>query len=109
MSGAFIPVVGGMFADALAKLLVDPYYKKCHWVGLVVIVILFPMLKIIAIVIYVAAALIQPIGDTKVADTYKDANSLLLVFTWWHCFANVLRPLLSSWSPPRDCDAKVGD
>ncbi|NMA03016.1 MAG: stage III sporulation protein AE [Clostridia bacterium] len=87
MSGAFIPVVGGMFADALDAVIGGSLLLKnaIGLVGLVVIgvITLFPMLKIIAIVIIykLAAALIQPIGDTKVADTLQGmANSLLLVF-----------------------------
>ena len=87
MSGAFIPVVGGMFADALDAVIGGSLLLKnaIGLVGLVVIgvITLFPMLKILAIVIIykLAAALIQPIGDTRVADTLQGmANSLLLVF-----------------------------
>ena len=51
-------------------------------VGLVVIVITLSHVKNTIVIIYkLAAALIQPIGDTKVADTLQGmANSLLLVF-----------------------------
>lgn len=87
MSGAFIPVVGGMFADALDAVIGGSLLLKnaIGLVGLVVIgiITLFPMLKILAIVIIykLAAALVQPIGDTKVTDTLQGmANSLLLVF-----------------------------
>ena len=67
------------------------------------VITLFPMLKIIAIVIIykLVAALIQPIGDTKVADTLQGmANSLLLVFASVATVSLMFfSDLLSSWSP----------
>ena len=54
-------------------------------VGLLAIgaIVLFPVLKILAIILIykVCAALIQPIGESAIADTIQNmSNSLLLVF-----------------------------
>lgn len=87
MTGAFIPVVGGMFADVLEAIIGGSLLLKnaVGLVGLMVIgfITLFPVLKILAIVIIykIAAALIQPIGDPAIADTIQSmGNSLLMVF-----------------------------
>jgi len=87
MSGAFIPVVGKMFADVLEAVIGGSLLLKnaVGLVGLLAIgaISLFPVLKILAIVIIykLAAALIQPIGDSNIADTIQSmGNSLLLVF-----------------------------
>ena len=87
MTGAFIPVVGGLFADVLEAVIGGSLLLKnaVGLVGLVAIgfITLFPALKIIAIVIIfkVAAALIQPIGDSNIADTIQSmGNSLIMIF-----------------------------
>jgi stage III sporulation protein AE len=87
MTGAFIPVVGGMFADVLEAIIGGSLLLKnaVGLVGLMVIgfITLFPVLKILAIVIIykIAAALIQSIGDPAIADTIQSmGNSLLMVF-----------------------------
>ncbi|KJS88323.1 MAG: stage III sporulation protein AE [Peptococcaceae bacterium BICA1-8] len=87
MTGAFIPVVGGLFADVLEAVIGGSLLLKnaVGLVGLVTIgfITLFPAIKIIAIVIIfkVAAALIQPIGDSNIADTIQSmGNSLIMIF-----------------------------
>lgn len=87
MTDAFIPVVGGLFADVLEAVIGGSLLLKnaVGLVGLVAIlfIILFPVLKILAVVIIfkLAAALIQPIGDSNLADTIQSmSNSLIMVF-----------------------------
>ena len=83
----FIPVVGGLFSDALEMVLGCSLLIRnaLGGVGILVIIIicLFPSLKIIAIVLTyrLAAALIQPIGDGNLVECLGSiGNSLLLVF-----------------------------
>jgi len=87
MTDAFIPVVGGLFADVLEAVIGGSLLLKnaVGLVGLAAIgfITLFPVLKILAVVIIfkIAAALIQPIGDTNIADTIQSmGNSLIMVF-----------------------------
>jgi stage III sporulation protein AE len=87
MTGAFVPVVGKMLADATEVVLGASLLIK-NAVGIVGIVILFvlcvfPVIKILAMVLVyrLAAALVQPIGDTKVAEALDTmAGMLTLVF-----------------------------
>src|SRR5690606_852902 len=86
LSDAFIPVVGGMFADVLEAVVGGSLLLKnaIGLVGLLAIgaIVLFPVLKILAIILIykVCAALIQPIGESAIADTIQNmSNSLLLV------------------------------
>lgn len=87
MTGAFVPVVGKMLADAAEVVLGTSLLIK-NAVGIVGIVILFimclfPVIKIIAMVLVyrVAAALVQPIGDARVAEALDTmAGMLTLVF-----------------------------
>lgn len=83
----FIPVVGGLFSDALELVLGCSLLIRnaLGGIGILVIIIicLFPALKIIAIVLTyrLAAALIQPIGDGNLVECLASiGNSLLLVF-----------------------------
>jgi len=86
-TSAFVPVVGGMFSDALESVISTSLLIK-NTLGLAGIIIIFflaliPLLKILAIAfIYkLAGALIQPIGDPQLADCLGAlGNSLLLVF-----------------------------
>lgn len=87
MTGAFVPVVGKMLADAAEVILGTSLLIK-NAVGIVGIIILFvlcvfPCIKIMAMVLVyrLAAALVQPIGDTKVAEALDTmAGMLTLVF-----------------------------
>lgn len=84
---AFIPVVGGMFADALESVVSTSLLIK-NSVGMAGMIIIFfltavPLLKILAVAfIYkLAGALIQPVGDTRTADCLNDlGSSLFTVF-----------------------------
>lgn len=84
---AFIPVVGGMFSDALDAVIGSSLLIK-NAVGIAGVVIIFiltvlPMLKIFAVafVYKLAGALIQPVGDKQMADCLTGlGNSLLAVF-----------------------------
>ncbi|MCD5407590.1 MAG: stage III sporulation protein AE [Desulfotomaculum sp.] len=86
-TGAFIPVVGGMFADALEAVVGSALLMKnaVGLAGVVIIVLLtiLPLLKILALafVYRLAGALIQPTGDEQMANCLTSlANSLMLVF-----------------------------
>lgn len=87
VTGAFVPVVGSMFADALDAVIGGSLLLK-NAVGLTGVIVLgliavFPVIKILAVaLIYrLAAALLQPLGDSMVAETLEDiAGSLFLVF-----------------------------
>ncbi|SHK06986.1 stage III sporulation protein AE [Desulforamulus aeronauticus] len=84
---AFIPVVGGMFSDALDAVIGSSLLIK-NAVGIVGVIIIFiltilPMLKIFAVafVYKLAGALIQPVGDKQMADCLTGlGKSLLSVF-----------------------------
>jgi stage III sporulation protein AE len=87
MTGAFVPVAGGMFADALDAVMGGSLLLK-NAIGLTGVLVLgaiviFPVLKILAIaIIYrLAAAMLQPIGNNLIADTLEDmSGSLFLAF-----------------------------
>lgn len=87
MTGAFVPVVGKMFSDAVEVVLGTSLILK-NAIGLGGIIILFvlcafPVIKILAMVIVyrLAAALIQPIGDGNLAETLDTmAGMLTLLF-----------------------------
>jgi len=87
MAGTFVPVVGKILADATEVVLGTSLLIK-NAVGVVGIVILFvicvfPVIKIIAMVLVyrLAAALVQPIGDSKIAGALDTmAGMLTLVF-----------------------------
>ncbi|RYD04396.1 hypothetical protein N752_13560 [Desulforamulus aquiferis] len=84
---AFIPVVGGMFSDALDAVIGSSLLMK-NAVGIMGVIIIFlltimPMLKIFAVafVYKLAGALIQPVGDKQMADCLTGlGNSLLGIF-----------------------------
>lgn len=84
---AFVPVVGGMFADVLETLVSTVLWMKnaLGIAGVVVIIalVLLPLLKVLALyIIYrLSGALVQPLGDGRVVDCLSElAGSLLLVF-----------------------------
>lgn len=87
MTGAFIPVVGTMFSDVLEAVIGGSLLIKnvIGLMGLLIIVVisLLPAIKIFAIIVIykVSSAIIQPLGNSQIADTIDSmANSLLLVF-----------------------------
>ncbi|NPV26210.1 MAG: stage III sporulation protein AE [Firmicutes bacterium] len=83
----FVPVVGGIFSDALETVVSYSLLLKnaVGIVGLVIIFLLctFPVLKIFAITLVykIAAALVQPLGDAQIAEALETMGSyLVLVF-----------------------------
>ncbi|MCG8641080.1 MAG: stage III sporulation protein AE, partial [Desulfobacterales bacterium] len=87
LTGAFIPIVGGMFADAL-ELVVGCSLLIQNGIGLIgmlviFITVLFPIIKILALVfIYkLISAVIEPIGEQVIVDCLNNlGNTLMLVF-----------------------------
>ena len=87
MTGAFLPVVGGMLTDAVETVASATLILKStvHLAGVVLLfyVVVFPLLKILALVfIYkLASALIQPLGETNLSDSLNTmGNCLALIF-----------------------------
>lgn len=86
-SGAFIPIVGGTLADALDSVVGTALVLK-NVIGLVgAIAIIFicavPAIQILlqAIVFRIAGALIQPLGEEKLAEAVTGlGNSMILLF-----------------------------
>lgn len=87
LTGAFVPVVGGMFADAL-ELVVGCSLLIQNGIGLIGMLVIFtsvafPIVKILAMVfIYkFVSAIIQPIGEQLIVDCLNSlGNTLMLVF-----------------------------
>ncbi|MEW5953015.1 MAG: stage III sporulation protein AE [Bacillota bacterium] len=83
----FIPVVGGMFSDALEAMVSSSLLIK-NAVGIagvlaILLMLALPLLKIISLVfIYkLAGAVIQPVGDNRLGECLnKLSNSLLTIF-----------------------------
>lgn len=87
MTGAFVPVAGSMFADALDAVMGGSLILKnaigLSGVVILAVIVLFPVIKImvIALVYRFAAALLQPMGDSLISDTLEDMSGILfLVF-----------------------------
>lgn len=84
---AFVPVVGGMFSDALEAIVSSSLLIK-NAVGIagimvILITILNPLIKIIcmALIFKLAGAIIQPVDDSQIVNCLNDlGNSLFLVF-----------------------------
>lgn len=87
LSGAFVPVIGGIFADALDMVIGGSLLIK-NALGVLGVIIIFlfctfSVIKIVALIfIYkFARAVIQPISDSKIVVCLNDlANDLILVF-----------------------------
>ncbi|MDS1030082.1 stage III sporulation protein AE [Bacillota bacterium LX-D] len=86
-TGNFIPVVGGFLSDALETVVGTSLLIKSgvSMIGmlLIILICIFPMLKILSVVIIyrVAAALVQPFGAKPIAEALQTiGNCLLLVF-----------------------------
>lgn len=87
LTGAFIPVVGGMFADAL-ELVVGCSLLIQNGIGLIGLLFIFtsvafPIVKILAMVLIYkfVSAIIQPIGEQVIVDCLNSlGNTLMLVF-----------------------------
>lgn len=86
LTGAFLPVVGGMLTDAVETVAGATLILKnsVHIVGVLFLfyIVVFPLVKIFALVmIYkLAAAVIQPLGNTDLCDSLNTmGNCLALV------------------------------
>ncbi|MDD4048926.1 MAG: stage III sporulation protein AE, partial [Clostridia bacterium] len=87
VTGAFVPVAGSMFADALDAVIGGSLLLK-NAIGItgvlvLAIIVIFPVLKIIAIAViyHLAAALLQPLGNSQIAQVLDDmSSSLFLTF-----------------------------
>ena len=86
-TGALIPVMGGMLADALETVVGVSLILKngLSIVGLVLLFLftVFPLIKIFAIMLVykVAAAVVQPLGETELSEALNTlGNCLALVF-----------------------------
>ncbi|WP_350344660.1 stage III sporulation protein AE [Proteinivorax tanatarense] len=84
---AFIPGVGGLFADAFDSVagasLVLKNAVSIYGMLLIIFIAIFPLLKIIALtIIYrLSAAILQPLGDTPVVKSLEVmANCLMMLF-----------------------------
>jgi stage III sporulation protein AE len=81
---AFIPVVGGMFSDALEAIVSSSLLIKnaVGIAGVVVVVMMMalPLLKILclAFIYKLAGAMLQPVGDGQVVDCLNDLGSSLI-------------------------------
>jgi len=87
MTGAFVPVVGGMLSDAVEAVVGCSLLLK-NTLGMlgalaIFVICIFPVLKLVAMMLIyrIAAALIQPIGDPGLAESLQTiAGCLTLVF-----------------------------
>ncbi|RKO66753.1 stage III sporulation protein AE [Desulfofundulus salinus] len=84
---AFIPVVGGMFSDALEAVISSSLLIKnalgIAGVVAVVMIMTLPLVKLIslAFIYKLAGALIQPVGDSQVVACLSDlGNSIIIIF-----------------------------
>ncbi len=83
LTGSFIPVVGGMLADALEAVVGTSILLKnaIGIIGVLIIIVLwvFPMLKILVIglVYKLAGALVQPFGDNKIGEALQTMSKCI--------------------------------
>ena len=86
-TGTFIPVVGGMFSDALEAVIRSALLMK-NAVGIagvliIAMIVVIPLIKIItiALIYKLAGAIIQPVGEDRISDCLNGlGNSLITVF-----------------------------
>ena len=84
---AFVPIVGGMFSDALEAIISSSLLIKnaAGVAGMIAVLLIMglPLLKIItlALIYKLAGALVQPVGEGQVVELLNDlGGSLMLVF-----------------------------
>lgn len=87
LTGTFVPVIGGIFSDAVDLVVSCSLIIKnaLNLFGMIAIIMLiaYPIIKLIALIIIykLASALIQPIADARLVNILNDvANSLVFVF-----------------------------
>jgi len=84
LSGALVPVVGKFFGDAIDLIATSSFVIKnvfgIFGICVLVVLILFPLLKILcAVFIFrIASAIIQPLGDEKIATCISDVADALI-------------------------------
>ncbi|MFW5891564.1 MAG: stage III sporulation protein AE [bacterium] len=86
LTGAIIPVIGGIFTDAVDLIISCSLIIKnaLNFFGVIVIlvIIIYPLIKLAALIIIykLAAALLEPISEDKLAGILnKVANNLILI------------------------------
>ena len=83
-SNTFLPVVGGVFSDTMEMAVGCSRVLKCgigiYGLGLIVLITVFPLLKIltIALVYHVAGAIAQPLGEQRLADALQGVGGAFL-------------------------------
>ncbi len=87
LTGTFVPVIGGIFADAVDLIvscsLIIKNVLNIFGVLAIIVIIAHPIIKIIALIfVYkLAGALLQPIGDQRLVEILNTlGNSLIIVF-----------------------------
>ncbi len=87
LTGTFVPVIGGIFSDAVDLIVSCSLIIKnaLNFFGMIVIIIIiaYPIIKLIALIfIYkLASAIVQPIADARLVDILNDTgNSLIMIF-----------------------------
>jgi len=87
LTGTFIPVIGGIFSDALDLIISCSLIIKnaLNFAGILIIIIIiaFPIIKILALVfVYkVSSAIVQPVADGRIVEILNDTgNSLIMIF-----------------------------
>lgn len=87
LTGTFVPVVGGIFSDAVdlivsCSLIIKNAVNIFAVLG-IIFIIAFPIIKLVALIIIyrLAGALVQPIADERLVKILNDVgNSLVMVF-----------------------------
>ncbi|ACL69378.1 stage III sporulation protein AE [Halothermothrix orenii] len=87
LTGTFIPIIGGIFSDAVDLIVSCSLIIKnaINLFGMIVIVFMisYPLIKIIALIIIykIAGAIIQPISDGRLVNILDNlGNTLVLIF-----------------------------
>ena len=87
LTGAFIPIVGGMFADAVDLIVSCSLIIKnaFNFMGVlaIILIIVYPIAKLVVLIIIYkfTSALLQPISEERLVSVLDNlANNLILVF-----------------------------
>ena len=83
-SNTFLPVVGGAISDTMEMATGCSIVLKSglgvFGLGLVVLISVFPLIKIltVAVIYHLSSALIQPLGDSRMADALQAVGQMFL-------------------------------
>ena len=87
LTGSFVPIVGGMFADALELVIGCSVFiqNAVGIIGLLIIFVMvsFPIIKILALVLIYkfVSAVIEPIGEKVIVECVNNlGNTMMLIF-----------------------------